>query len=239
MHRFFATRLVDNQFYLENSDLHQIKNVLRLKNSAQIICIYQQHHYLATITYLNNQQLVITKISELAQNHDPQVKITLVAGLIRSHKWDLMLQKVTELGVNRIVPFEFKRCVVHLANENNDSKIKRWEKIFKEASEQSYRNSIPKITNISNDLTTLQSYLSDINIVCYENENFVNSLSTVLKQDYHSITVIVGPEGGFEPFEIKELQAMGYHSVSLGSRILRAETAPIFLLSAIIYEKEL
>ncbi|KAF0850306.1 Ribosomal RNA small subunit methyltransferase E [Spiroplasma poulsonii] len=149
------------------------------------------------------------------------------------------MQKATELGVNEIIPFQFKRCVVQLKGENNIKKIERWTKICKEASEQSYRNQIPLISNVESDLKVLQKYQSDVNLVCYEKVGQNSQLKDFLHQDFTTVTIVIGPEGGFTTEEITVLTANGYNLVSLGQRILRAETAPLAILAMIMYEKEL
>lgn len=239
MHRFFATRLEDNYFVLTCDDIKQIKQVLRLRDSEQIICIYNAEHYLTTIEVAPSQTHFFKLTKKIKQNHESPNKIRLIAGLIRNTKWDYLLQKATELGVNEIIPFHFKRCVVQLKGENNVKKIERWTKICKEASEQAYRNQIPLVRDVESDLKVLQKYQSDVNLVCYEKVVQNSQLKKFLQQDFTTITIVIGPEGGFTKEEIMVLTAYGYNLVSLGQRILRAETAPLAILAMIMYEKEL
>lgn len=123
MHRFFATTLKHDYFVLTDDDVKQIKQVLRLRNNDQIICIYNAEHYLTTIEVLPPQKYLFKLTNKLHQNHESPIKIRLIAGLIRSAKWDYLLQKATELGVTEIIPFQFKRCVVQLKGENNGKKL--------------------------------------------------------------------------------------------------------------------
>nr|WP_227991565.1 16S rRNA (uracil(1498)-N(3))-methyltransferase [Spiroplasma poulsonii] len=204
-----------------------------------MICIYNAEHYLTTIEVVPAQNYLFKLTKKLKQNHESSIKIRLIAGLIRNTKWDYLLQKATELGVNEIIPFQFKRCVVQLKGENNIKKIERWTKICKEASEQSYRNQIPLISNVESDLKVLQKYQSDVNLVCYEKVGQNSQLKDFLHQDFTTVTIVIGPEGGFTTEEITVLTANGYNLVSLGQRILRAETAPLAILAMIMYEKEL
>ena len=123
-----------------------------------------------------------------------------------------------------------------------DARFKEiYEKILKEAAEQSYRNKIPELMPLAkiNDLT---QYISDINLVAYEESSKQGEHSqfyNALKSDYKSITIIVGPEGGFDQKEIDEMKKMGILECSLGKRILRSETAPLYMLSVIGYSREL
>lgn len=239
MHRFFAITLEHDYFVLTADDVKQIKQVLRLKDNEQIICIYNAEHYLTTIEVVSPKNYLFKLTKKLKQNHESPIKIRLIAGLIRNTKWDYLLQKATELGVNEIIPFQFKRCVVELKGENNVKKIERWTKICKEASEQSYRNQIPLISHLESDLKVLQKYQGDVNLVCYEKAAQNSQLKDFLHQEFKTVTIIVGPEGSFTEEEIAFLLASGYNSVSLGQRILRAETVPLAILAMIMYEKEL
>ncbi|WHQ37429.1 16S rRNA (uracil(1498)-N(3))-methyltransferase [Spiroplasma sp. SV19] len=239
MHRFFATTLEHNYFILTADDIKQIKQVLRLRDNEQIICIYQAEHYLTTIEVVPPQKYLFKLTKKLEQNHESPIKIRLIAGLIRNTKWDYLLQKATELGVNEIVPFQFKRCVVQLKGENNTKKLERWTKICKEASEQAYRNQIPVLRDVESDLRVLSKYQSDVNLVCYEKAAQNSQLKDFLHQDFTTMTIVIGPEGGFTEEEIAVLTTNGYKTISLGQRILRAETAPLAILAMVMYEKEL
>ncbi len=239
MRRFVANQLENNYFILSEDDVKKIKQVLRLRDRTQIICIYNGEHYLTTLELQAPQKYLFKLIKKLEQNHESPIRVRLISGLIRNAKWDYLLQKATELGVNEIVPFHFSRCVVQLKSENNFKKIKRWTKICKEAAEQSYRNQVPFVHDVKSDLKLLQQYQSDVNIVCYENFAETLSIKQFLQQDFKTITVVIGPEGGLTPHEIEVLSSYQYYPVSLGQRILRAETAPVALLAMIMYKKEL
>ena len=148
---------------------------------------------------------------------------------------DLVLQKATELGVTKIIPVTMERSIVKLADSKEVKKIDRWSKICKEASEQSKRNSIPVISNIM----TLKELVKEegIKIVCstIEKENNLKKFLTEHK-NYDKIIIVVGPEGGISSKEEEYLVSEGFTRVSLGKRIMRVETVPIFILSALNYE---
>ena len=148
---------------------------------------------------------------------------------------DFLLQKATELGVDEIIPVISERTVVKIDNKK-DNKISRWEKIMKEASEQSHRFDIPKMHDITS-LKGLVNVNADIKIFCNTNEMSKN-IKKVLQDSKKSgtILIVVGPEGGFSDAEVDFLSNNGFVSVTLGSNILRAETVPLYLLSVINYE---
>lgn len=239
MHRFIANKLENNHFSLNEDNIKQIKQILRLKNYTKIICIYNNEHYLTILEIQSSQKYLFKLITKLEQNHESPIKIRIIAGLIRNTKWNYLLQKATELGANEIIPFQFNRCVVKLKNENNVKKIERWTKICKEATEQTYRNKVPLVYNVEDDLKILQKYKSDINLVCYEKNKKNISIKQLLQQNFKTITVVIGPEGGFTTHEIVTFYSYNYNLVSMGQRILRAETASVALLAMIMYEKEL
>ena len=148
---------------------------------------------------------------------------------------DLVLQKATELGVTKIIPVIMERSIVKIDDSKEVKKIDRWSKICKEASEQSKRNSIPVISNIM----TLKELVKEegIKIVCstIEKENNLKKFLTEHK-NYDKIIIVVGPEGGISSKEEEYLVSEGFTRVSLGKRIMRVETVPIFILSALNYE---
>ena len=148
---------------------------------------------------------------------------------------DLVLQKATELGVTKIIPVTMERSIVKLDDSKEVKKIDRWSKICKEASEQSKRNSIPVISNIM----TLKELVKEkgIKIVCstIEKENNLKKFLTEHK-NYDKIIIVVGPEGGISSKEEEYLVSEGFTRVSSGKRIMRVETVPIFILSALNYE---
>ena len=148
---------------------------------------------------------------------------------------DLILQKATELGVNKIIPVVMERSIVHLDNDRQSKKIERWTKICKEASEQSMRVTIPVITEVKR-ITDLKS-LEGVKLVCstLEKENTIKMFLQSNKS-YDKINIVIGPEGGLSLKEEDYLKSIGFTPVSLGKRIMRVETVPLFILSVLNYE---
>ena len=146
---------------------------------------------------------------------------------------DYLLQKATELGVSEIIPIISERTIVKVKNDN---KMSRWSKILKEASEQSFRNYIPKIHEII-DLKDIINYNADIKLVC-DTKEMSKNIKKVLQDNKKSdtILIVVGPEGGLTEKEVDYFKNNGFIGVSLGENILRAETVPLYLLSIINYE---
>ena len=161
--------------------------------------------------------------------------ITLVIPLLKEQKMDLILQKSTELGVDEIIPVIMKHSIVKLDDGKQEKKIERWQKICKEASEQSKRLDIPVVGKICK-LDDLKS-LDGVKLTCStieKSQNLKNCLKNI--KNYDRIILVIGPEGGLAKEEEQYLKEIGFVSVSLGSRIMRVETVPLFLLSVLSYE---
>ena len=177
--------------------------------------LYQGQAYFAE-AYTKDKEFIAHVYEKDDNIHESLCDVTLAVALIRREKFELVLQKATELGVKRIVPFESSRCVVRSKNA-----------IVQEASEQCKRNCIPEVTDIVL-FKQLNQYLSQANYACYENSYGKASFLSECAKDKQSITVVIGCEGGFSNQEVEEMESMGFTSITLGSRILRAETAAMY-----------
>ena len=234
MQRYFVSK-VNDKFVLSDNDFHHIKNVMRIKNNDHIVCVYDNHSYICQINYIaNNYELNI--IEEITKDVELNKQVILYQALIKNDKFDLVIQKSTELGVSTIVPTVFSRSVVKVDDSKKDNKLFRYEKIVKEACEQSRRQSLPfidnytKVKNIKLDDDTL-------GLIAYENNGDYKSLSNALNEldKYNKVAIVIGPEGGFSEDEVSYLQSIGFKNVSLGKRILRSETASMYLLSVLAF----
>ena len=162
--------------------------------------------------------------------------ITLCCALIKQDKFEWMLQKACELGVHKIVPFVSKNTVVKLDEKKAEKKLIRWNEILLAATKQCNRNTLVELEPVI-ALKELSNYKSECNLVAYEKENDPSKhMAHYLKDNPQSITVCIGPEGGFEESEIQVLNEFGFDNCSLGKNILRAETAACYVLTAIEYQ---
>ena len=244
MQKYFINENIElnKSFKIESSDQHHIEKVMRNKNGDQIICVDLKHiQYLCSIE--NVQEGIILPIEKLDINNELDVEVTLVYALPKGDKFEFVLQKACELGVHHIIPLSSKRCVVKLTKDKFNKKLPRYQKILKEASEQSGRNRIPSIEEVKT-IKELKPYLKDYNLVAYEETakqhehgELFHTLQQLKAGD--QLLIIVGCEGGFDGSEIQELNEMGVKCCSLGNRILRSETAPLYLMSVIGYSREL
>jgi len=241
MPKFFIKKdsISNSKLLLTGADINHIIKVLR-KNVGDILeasdgegCSYR-----VEITDVFTDK-IIANILEKKVEKESNISVTLYQSIPKSDKMDIIIQKCTELGISKIVPFTSLRTVVIIDSKNEDKKLQRWRKIGQEACKQCKRSTIPQISSIY----TFEKLLKDIKMhdlcmIAYEKETL--SIKKVLKDnsDAKSIAIIVGPEGGFEEQEIEQARSLGAKSVTLGERILRTETAGMATLCIIMYELE-
>ena len=234
MQRYFGISKTDNRLILEESDYHHIKNVMRNSDGDLIEVVVDKKLYLGCIENVKSDISVSIK-KELEINNDFIHKVNLIVPLLKENKMDLILQKSCEMGVSKITIVPLKRCIVKVNEKKMKSKIDRWNRILKEASEQSFRNYIPdlKLIDSINELEKLDG----LKIVCSTKKN-LNNIKRVLTENKNcdTINVVIGPEGGLDEIEEKILNEYGFVSTTFGSRILRVESVPLFIMSIINYE---
>ena len=233
MQRYFAQ--IDNNFNVcfSKEDEHHILHVMRMKNNDEIEVVDNEKVYLCRIDKTN--PLEVSVIHEISNDVEIKEDITLLFALTKGDKTDLVLQKATELGVKKVALITSERTVVSYDNKDIDKKIARFSKIMKEASEQSHRVVVPELLGIFNLKNLPTEVFSDINYVAYEKDaSKTNEMFEGLTKG-KSISILVGPEGGFSEQEINNLTNQGFIRTSLGKRILRAETAAIYALSVLGY----
>jgi 16S rRNA (uracil1498-N3)-methyltransferase len=234
MQRYFAKSKTDEKITLYDSDRHHIKNVMRNQISDQIEVVYENIVYICSIQNLNPLELTITDTKK--ENPELNTNLVIAVSLVNEQKFDLILQKLTELGVSTIITIKTDRSIVKLDNQKITKKITRWQTICKEASEQSKRNIIPKVHNIV-DLHALCEIKADLKILLSVNEK-TKSVKKILQENKtcDTIIIVVGPEGGFSDQEEEKLIDNGFIRTSLGTRVLRTETAAIVFVSCVNYE---
>lgn len=247
MPKFFVrdNQIDNNKIKISGEDVNHISNVLRIKNGEKInICnIDTSANYIAEIIS-QDKNYILCEITEKKQSTaEPKTYIHIFQGLPKADKMELIIQKSVELGVSEITPVQMERSIVKLDGKDAIKKVDRWRKIAEVAAKQSGRDKLPcinEIKKIKNIYEILQNY--DIVIVAYENEKEVQ-LKQVLqnlkrKIAFPKIAVVIGPEGGIDISEIKQLESLEAKIVTLGERILRTETAALSLTSIIMYEFE-
>lgn len=234
MQRYFSNQLVENKFKLNNDDIYHITRVMRMKENDLVEVVYEKEVYLCSLEF-NNGECCVTLKEKKEEARKENHEIVLIIPLLKEAKMDLMLQKATELGVNKIIPVIMERSIVKIDKDRETKKIERWTKICKEASEQSMRVTIPVITEVK-ELKELIN-LEGVKLVCSTLEK-TNTIKMFLQtnKSYDKINIVIGPEGGLSLKEEEYLKSIGFTPVSLGNRIMRVETVPLFILSVLNYE---
>lgn len=231
MQRYFAKDKINNKIILLDSDMYHITKVMRMNIGDEIEVIYDKKLYLCKI--INNYE--IETVKEVEEDNELNIDITIAIGMVKEQKFDLILQKLTELGVKEIIPLAMERSIIKLDSSKINKKLDRWNMICKEASEQSKRNIIPKVKEPMS-LKELVSLDYDTKLICSvkQKENFINYY---LQQEEKcaKMLVVIGPEGGISDKEEQFLNDNNFISVSLGNRVLRVETAAIYVASVINY----
>ncbi|MCR4634025.1 MAG: 16S rRNA (uracil(1498)-N(3))-methyltransferase [Erysipelotrichaceae bacterium] len=207
---------------LNNEILYHLIKVLR-KDTSYIFRIADAKGQIFHAHLLDKKNALVTEA--LDENNELDCKITCILSLIKSDKFELCIQKLVELGVHKIVPYNAKRSIMKIKDLK---KMERIRKIAREAAEQSHRNIIPEIVDPIS-LSGLKEHMSEANYICYEAEGNIADIERSA-----SVSYIIGPEGGFAKEEHEAIEALGFHSISLGKRILRAETAAIYMTSIIV-----
>ncbi len=230
MQRYFSDIKKDNCLILNSDDLYHIKTVMRMKEDY-IEVVYQNKLHICKLDKDYNALIVDVKDDV----NNKKLKYTLCIPLLQEQKMSFVLQKATELGVDEIIPVLTTRSIVRITDKEN-KKIERWNKICKEASEQSKRLDIPVIKKITkiDDLK-----IDGLKLLCSTQEK-ENTLKKELKKttNYDRIVMIVGPEGGLTTEEENKLKSLDFVPITLGKNIMRVETVPIYLLSVLNYEME-
>lgn len=233
MIRFFIENISDNNYTLTGEDAHHAIKSLRVKIGENIIlCDKNSFEHICKVEKISKDEVLLSAIKSQKNTSESNIKITLYQALPKNDKMDLVVQKSVELGVFKIVPIETSRCISKPSEKSISKKIERWQKIAKEAAKQSGRGIIPNISSplkLDEAISKIKDY--DKSLVFYENggEKIKNSLKTYDK----NISIFIGPEGGFETEEIDKLKSFGATISTLGTRILRTETASLAAISVI------
>lgn len=236
MQRYFVSEKKNNSFLFSQNDIHHIKNVMRMNIGDKIEVVYDSKLYICEIISIDKDNIEVNIIEKKSDVNELNKHITIAFSITKEDKIDLILQKCTELGISEFIPLEMSRCNIKIDNSKVDKKLNRWQKICKEASEQSKRNIIPKVNNIHKvkDLIALDY---DLKLVCSVNQSVINIKKVLQNHTYcDRIIFVIGPEGGISEEEENYLINNDYIPTSLGKRVLRTETAPIVIGSILNYE---
>lgn len=233
---FFTNEISGDSFEIEGEDARHISKSLRMKVGESLtLCTLDGRRHECEITAFSTDSVTVKVVSSTICEQEPSVKITLFMALTKGDKMDDIVQKSVELGVYEIVPVLTARCISRPDEKQIKKKVQRWQKISDNAASQSRRGIIPQVK----DMMTLKEASNVCNsfdkaIVFYECGG--DKLRDIIDEDIKTLAMFVGSEGGFEESEIDILKSSGVTPTTLGTRILRAQTAPIAGITAVMYQ---
>jgi len=228
LRRFYSPQKLSESltFNISGSDAGHIRKVLRLKK-GDAICVFdgRGHEFECCIKSISHDNVTAKVVRAYPRKPEPNVHITLAQAMLKSNKMDTLVRQATELGITRWMPFFCERSVPRPDGTRIEARKKRWNRIMHEALKQCRRNSVMEICDpVSWEKLLEQGESGDLKIVFWENETKPLAGPT---ENYSRIMVILGPEGGFSSNEIDLARTHGYKTLSMGPRILRAETAAL------------
>lgn len=237
MHRFFTNEIQSNTAVVRGDDVKHIAKVLRLRAGDIVqLCDGRGNECDAAIASVSSDAVTFDTLPWRKAETEPKTEVTLFQCLPKAGKMETIIQKCVELGACGFVPVQSERCVVVL-KPPYEGRIERWQRVSEEAAKQSRRGVIPQV-ELPVSLDKLDFSAFDTVLAAYENEHAV-SLKAALREGCGTrMAIVIGPEGGFSDAEIETLIRKGARTVSLGTRILRTETAGMAMLAQILYEVE-
>ncbi len=244
MHRFFVgpEQILDNIGKITGDDAHHIQRVLRLGIGEEItLCDSHGTDYQGLIQHVYKNLIEVKIVGTASSGTEPKIQLSLLQGLPKASKMEVIIQKCVELGIYEVLPITTLRTVVRISDERDArKKAQRWQKVAEEAAKQSKRGIIPHVSEPVSIKQAIKECNADLKLLFWEEEKEL-SLHKVLHSQVtppKSIALLIGPEGGLDNSEVELARQHGWQSLTLGSRILRTETAGMAVLAAIMYHWE-
>ena len=215
----------------------QHAKVLRLKAGEEVlVCDGAGQECLCRVVDFDAGEVALEVLERRAASTEAAVKVSVYMAFPKADKLEHVIQKATELGAYEIVAFPSSRCISRPDDKSLKKKLERWQKIAASAAEQSGRGMIPEVRVVSSYAAALeQAAKADKPLMFYENEHATTLRMALESSPFQTVSLLTGPEGGLEEREVEQARAAGLQVCTLGSRILRCETAPLCALSAVMY----
>lgn len=236
MPRFFVAGPPENGLLtLDGENAHHAGRVLRLRpGEAVTLCDGKGMDFEGTIESVERDAVVCRVQHSHPAETEPAQCLTLLMALPKGDKMDFIVQKAVELGVREIIPYLSRNCVSR--PDKTDRKVERWQKIALEAAKQCGRGYLPVVHAVAPfEQAAQRAAQSETALFFYEHERETGLRDALAAGVGETVSLMVGPEGGFAPEEAAFAAKAGLKSVSLGKRILRCETAPVAALAAVLY----
>ena len=244
MQRFFVTpdQVGEDKIRIQGSDVNHMKNVLRMRPGEEVmVSDGNNRQYRCRVEDYPDGEAVLAILEAGLVDTELPSRIYLFQGLPKQEKMEWIVQKAVELGAAGIIPFAAGRSVVRLDEKKAEKKTARWQAIARSAAEQCGRAVIPEVSRpVSFAEALKQASELDVILIPYELERGMEETAEIIRniRPGQSVGIFIGPEGGFDAEEVEKAKAAGARPVSLGSRILRTETAGVTALSILMYHLE-
>ena len=237
MQRYFISQEDFSKNIISSDDVFHIYKVMRNKPGDKIEVCCNNTSYIVKLKEITNDLVTFDILEEISKKHENKPKTTLIQGLAKGDKNDDIIKHATELGVDTIILFQMERSIVKIEANKLENKLQRFQKIAKEAAEQSHRNTIPKVLIIT-DKKQIDLSNYDMKLLLDEEEaKKVDGtlLSSINLYDSKELVFMVGPEGGISEKERSYFVSVGFLPISIGNNILRTETASLAFLAMLNY----
>lgn len=237
MTRFFLDQVAGDQIVLDKEDSHHLLRVMRARQGTPFVVLAQGVEYQCELSRVEEGRAVGQVIAKAPATGEPRVHITLMQGLAKGDKMDSIIQHGTELGISEFVPVATRRSVVKLDRKKAASRVERWQRIAREAAEQSHRGAVPLVLSVASWQEAV-SRCGQFDLALVPWEEGGQSLKTILSElpSDGRVAVFIGPEGGLSAEEVELARQHGAEPVTLGPRILRTETAGLATAVAILFQ---
>lgn len=235
MPRFFVEQplTVGAETVLEGADARHIAGALRMTpGEALILCDGRGTDYACTITAAERERVTLTVSAASPNATEPTLAVTLYMGLPKGDKLEWVIQKAVELGVTAVVPVLTARSIARVEGKDAEKKRVRWQRIADEAAGQSGRGIRPRVELPLRWKEALPRLAAENTLLCYEGGG--QPLGELMDAETQAVSLVIGPEGGFDPDEVAAVTAAGGRIATLGPRILRCETAPLAALAVLM-----
>ena len=213
----------------DKKQLHYLKNVLRVKDGERFIVFDEKsNEYAAEIKSLSQEGIVLSVKPVQISVDSGRMRFSVACAIPKKSKMDDIVDKLTQLGVDRIIPLETERVVTRLSRDKKRLKLERWKKIAVSAAQQSQRNTLPiieKIQSVKEVLDNSKGY--DLKVIPTLSGERMNLSEAILKYQQKNILIFIGPEGDFSDIEVETAKEFGCIPVTLGKLVLRVETAAV------------
>ena len=235
MPRFFTQDICETHGKISGADANHISRVLRMKSGEKItVCDLNGYDYDCVISSFSSDEVFFDVLDKHLSICEPDVLVTLYMAFPKGDKFELIVQKCVELGIDKIVPFISARCIARPDEKSAAKKIERYNKIAYEAAKQCSRAKIPVVDDFVDFKKAIElSKSCDVSMLFYEKGG--RGIPEIIKQKPKSIAIFIGSEGGFEESESEFAKENGVHLAYLGPRILRCETAAIAATAAVMF----